>query len=180
MKIQKTTRLSFLFMSGDDKQLLFELDQNPAVMKYVNKGKPTTWEQIETRFIPRLNAYRNLAKGWGLWQVNLSDTDEFIGWILVRPANFFSEQRDDQNLELGWRFKQEFWGKGYATEAAQAVMDALSTQPDVKKFSALAVPENEGSIRIMEKLGMEYVKTYTHEDSGIREEVVYYQLKIKE
>ncbi|TKB43205.1 GNAT family N-acetyltransferase [Thalassotalea mangrovi] len=176
MNIENSTRLSFTLMSEADSQLLFELDQNPEVMKYVNDGKPTTWQEIEQRFIPRLNAYRNPERGWGLWQVNLKDSDEFIGWILVRPANFFSEQRDDHNLELGWRFKQEFWGKGYATEAAQAVMDALATQPEVKAFSALAVPENEGSIRIMEKLGMTYIKTYVHEDSGISETVVYYQL----
>ncbi|WP_394174855.1 GNAT family N-acetyltransferase [Thalassotalea litorea] len=178
MNIQNSLHLSFRLMSEKDQQLLFELDQNPEVMKYVNDGKPTTWQQIKERFIPRLNAYRNPDKGWGLWQVNITATNEYIGWILVRPENFFTEHRNDKNLEIGWRFKQQHWGKGYATEAAQAVLEALSGQPDIEAFSAIAVPENKGSIRVMEKLGMTYIKTYIHEDSGIREEAVYYQREV--
>lgn len=175
ISIPKSYRLSYKLMSEADKQLLFELDQNPNVMKHINGGIPTSWEQIEERFIPRLNAYRNPEKGWGLWQVNITYTGEFIGWVLVRPMDFFGEQMDESNLEVGWRFKEEYWGQGFASEAADAVITGLAHQPDIKAFSALAVPGNIGSIRVMEKIGMEYIKTYIHEDSGVKEEVVYYR-----
>ncbi|QDP02913.1 GNAT family N-acetyltransferase [Thalassotalea sp. PS06] len=179
MTITDTDRLTFRLMDENDKQLLFDLDQDPEVMRFINGGTPTSWEDIEQRFLPRLRAYRNPENGWGLWQINLKDNDAFLGWVLVRPMDFFSEQRKDNNLEIGWRLKQKYWGKGYATEAAKAIMETLAELPKVDKISAIADPDNQGSINIMKKLGMRYLKTYTYRDGGREEDVVYYQIDVK-
>ena len=67
MNITSTTRLTFRLMTEQDDELLFELDQDPAVMRYLTDGKPTSRADISNVFIPRMLSYRNPDKGWGLW-----------------------------------------------------------------------------------------------------------------
>ena len=178
LTVNDTARLSIELMSRDDADLLFELDQDPEVMRYINGGKMTSRKDLEEKMIPRMEQYRNTEKGWGLWKVIVKDNAQFIGWILVRPMAFFSDQPELENLELGWRFKQESWGKGYATEAAKAVMQALTNKGGITQLSAIAMPGNTGSINIMKKLGMTYIKTYIHEDPLGDLEAVYYSKQL--
>ena len=165
-------------MTEQDADLLFQLDQDSEVMKYINGGKLTSREQIENVFLPRMESYTNQVEGWGLWKVSLTQTSEFLGWILVRPMDYFSDKPQYQNLELGWRFNQKSWGKGYATESAIALRQAITLKGDVSKLSAIAIEDNQASIKIMLNLGMQYVKTYVHEDPLGDMEVVLYELGI--
>ncbi len=164
MKILNSNRLSYQLLNTNDFQLLFELDQDPEVMKYINGGKPTTKEDIEKVYLPRMDSYTNISQGWGLWKVTINSSGEFIGWILVRPMGFFSDRPQLKNLELGWRFMKKSWGKGYATEAAQHIMNALINNKCVAQFSAIAVSDNLASIAIMKKLGMQFQKKDIHKD----------------
>lgn len=176
MNIPDTERLHLELMDENDAELLFELDQDPAVMKFINGGKMTTMEEIHTLYLPRMAKYRDVSKGWGMWKVTIKSTQQFIGWVLVRPMDFFSEKPEFDNLELGWRFKQSSWGKGYATEAAKQIQDVMLAQIDIKAVSAIAVEDNLASIAVMKKLGMHYIKAYVHHDSMLGDmDVVYYQ-----
>jgi RimJ/RimL family protein N-acetyltransferase len=56
------------------------------------------------------------------------------------------------------------WGKGYASEAALAIAKAVSEPEEVKSLSATALKDNLGSIKVMEKLGLKFVKNYNHKD----------------
>ncbi|MEX1221745.1 MAG: GNAT family N-acetyltransferase [Idiomarina sp.] len=174
-----STRLSFRLMTEHDGDLMYELDQNPAVMRYISPGRVTTRDDITAVFIPRMLSYRNADKGWGLWQVNTRSDDAFIGFILVRPMYFFSDERDDSTIELGWRFKENTWGQGYASEAARHVASVLAAQDkSIKRFSAIAHPDNAGSINIMKKLGMTFVRTFLHKDPLGDTEVVHYEQQL--
>ncbi|ALT00002.1 GNAT family N-acetyltransferase [Lacimicrobium alkaliphilum] len=176
MQIQPSERLYYRLMNEHDGDLLFELDQDPAVMQYITYGKTTSRDEIKNTFIPRMLSYRNPQKGWGLWQVNIKQDDRFIGWILVRPMHFFNDNRDDQDIELGWRFKQAAWGKGYATEAARHIADAIvGHDANIHSISAIAMEDNHGSINIMRKLGMQFIKHDLHKDPLGDMEVVYYR-----
>ena len=180
MEINNSARLSFQLMTEQDAQLWFELDQDVEVMRYINGGKKTSMDTIVNTFVPRVNKFTNKQKGWGLWQVNVLQTNQYIGWILVRPMGFFSDALGSKspefdNLELGWRFKQDSWGKGYATEAALAVKQGLVDNGYSGKFSAIADPENAGSINIMKKIGMQFIGKTLHKDPLGDSEVVYYQ-----
>ncbi len=165
-------------MNDQDADLLYQLDQDIEVMRYINGGEMTSREDIQQVFLPRMASYTNAEKGWGLWKVTVSDSDEFIGWILVRPMDFFSEKPQWDNLELGWRFMQKAWGHGYATEAASAIMHKLRARGLAKQFSAIAMPGNQASIQIMKKLGMTYLKTDINKDPLGDVEVVYYQTSV--
>ena len=180
IKIADTPRLSFRLMNADDAELLFELDQDPEVMKYITGGKMTTMEKIMEVYVPRMESYTNPEKGWGIWKTAIRETNEYIGWILTRPMNFFSDQPEYDNLEIGWRLKRQYWGNGYATEGAKAIMDGLLGQRACRTFSAIAMQDNMASINIMKKVGMEYVKTYIHKDPIGDMECVYYECPVTE
>jgi len=177
MNIKNSARLSYQLIDETDSELLFQLDQNPEVMRYINGGNISTRDDISKVFIPRHNAYKNVTKGWGLWKVTLIATQEEIGWVLVRPMHFFSDQPLWHDIELGWRFFQSTWGQGYATEAARQIQQALAKHPENKSFSAIAVQDNIGSISVMKKIGMEYIKSYIHFDSQLGDlDVVLYRM----
>ena len=178
MHINNSERLKFRLMDSKDAQALWEIDQDPAVMKFLNGGTPTSIEQVNSVFIPRMKQYRNSELGWGIWQVSNKVTDEYLGWVLIRPMSFFTESPDTKDLELGWRFFQATWGRGYATEAAIAIKDAVVANTDVTHVSALAVADNLASVGVMKKMGMKFIRAYLHEDPIGDFDAVHYQMPV--
>ena len=164
IQIPATERLQFSFITDCDAELLYQLDDDPEVMKYITSGRTSSKEQIVEVFLPRLRRYADQSLGHGLWLVSDLGTNEPFGWVLVRPMNFFSDAPEANNLELGWRFFKKHWGKGIASEAAKAVMETLCQQLEIKQFSATALVDNTASIAIMKKLGMNKVCDYIHKD----------------
>jgi len=169
-----TTRLRIEHLTPQEPELLWQVDQDPEVMRYINGGKCTAIEDVHKVMIPRLRAYHCPSKGWGIYKVIERQSSQYLGWVLARPMYFFSAQREDSNLELGWRLKRIAWGHGYATEAAKAVISHIQQIAPVRQYSAIAQVENKASISVMKKLGMRYVKTYWHEDPLFQCEVVLY------
>lgn len=166
LAIKPSQRLSFAMLSNEDAQLLFDVDQDEDVMRYINGGKRTTMQTIVEVMLPRMAKYRDPQRGYGIWQVRRQQDDSYLGWILIRPMNFNSPSPSTDDVEIGWRFKREFWGQGFAAEAAQAVAVAVLAQnPQVQYLSAIAMPDNVGSIGVMRKLGMQFVKRYLHRDA---------------
>ncbi len=178
MNVTDSPRLQFELMTRKDSELMFELDQDPEVMQFINDGKLTSRQDIEEVYIPRMESYTNPDEGWGIWKVSLKENNEFIGWILIRPMEFFSDHPQFNNLEIGWRFKRSCWGNGYATEAANNIKRALVDIGKIKTLSAIAIEENCASTNIMLKLGMRFVKKDVHCDPLGDQLVVFYQLDL--
>lgn len=166
VKVPDSERLTYRLLSdsGEDADLMWQLDQDPAVMQFINGGRKTSRQEIVDRFLPRMRAYRNPETGWGLWGVFDQVTNQYFGWILIRPMGFFDGVRDDRNLEIGWRFHQATWGKGYATEAAKSVAASVISAGQCDRLSAIALPENTASIQVMKKLGLKYSALIDYED----------------
>ena len=100
ININHSVRLTFSLMDESDADLLYQLDQDPAVMRYINGGVTTSMVDIKEKFIPRMQSYRNADKYWGLWKVTITETNNFIGWILLRPMNFFTPPHKQTILKL--------------------------------------------------------------------------------
>lgn len=179
MQITDSARLTYRLMGPDDAEALWELDQDPEVMHFINGGKPNNMDTIKEVFIPRMKAYTDEAKGWGIWQASDKVTQEYLGWVLVRPMSFFTDEPKLNDLELGWRFFQKSWGKGYATEAAIAIKNSIATQHNIDYVSALAVENNHGSIAVMKKMGMHFIRKYAHKDPIGDFAAVHYQMSVK-
>jgi RimJ/RimL family protein N-acetyltransferase len=104
IKVEDSERLSYRMMTPDDADFFFDLDDDPEVMRYITGGKTTSMADVHAIFIPRMQSYTNAEKGWGLWKVTVKTSDEFIGWVLVRPMDYFSDAPQWNNIEIGWRY----------------------------------------------------------------------------
>ncbi|MEW6998007.1 GNAT family N-acetyltransferase [Colwelliaceae bacterium BS250] len=178
ININHSVRLTFSLMDESDADLLYQLDQDPAVMRYINGGVTSSMVDIKEKFIPRMQSYRNADKYWGLWKVTITETNNFIGWILLRPMNFFTAHPQTDNIEIGWRFMKKSWGKGYASEAALHFKNVLTANTAVKQLSAIAMSGNKASIQVMKKLGMSYLKDGSEQLIHEKVDITYYQLNI--
>ena len=83
--------------------------------------------------------------------------------------------------ELGWIIQKNFWGSGYAYEAAEAFMEYCTRQFGIRKYIAHADSENAASIRVMEKLGMKFVSVTDGRKNRLSDELckeVLYEMQI--
>ncbi|CAM2933424.1 acetyltransferase [Legionella steigerwaltii] len=148
MKSIETKRLLLRAWSDHDIAPFFSINQDPKVMEFI----PTLWTMdMVTYFIEQMNA-QLAAKNYTLWAVEEKSTQQFMGFIGLN--NPVWEAHFTPCVEIGWRLASSFWGMGYATEGAQAVLDYAFHVLKLKEIVAFTVPDNLRSQRVMEKLGM--------------------------
>ena len=90
--------------------------------------------------------------GFGLWAVEIRGSGSFAGFVGLQTPPF--EAPFTPCVEIGWRLAPETWGKGYATEAALAVIHHGFTTLGLQEILSWTVPANVRSQRVMAKLGM--------------------------
>lgn len=149
-KILETERLYLREFTLDDAQLLIDLNSNPEVTKYTGDALLLDLDvskRILTEII--LPQYSNKI---GRWAVHLKSNDEFIGWCGLK----YLVETDE--VDLGYRFFKEHWGKGYATESARVVLDYGVNTMKLKNIKAQAAKENSASLNVIKKLGFTYLK----------------------
>jgi RimJ/RimL family protein N-acetyltransferase len=153
LPVLETARLTLRPRTIDDLDACVALDLDPAVHRYIFERAP------------ELVAHRNAVKarmsgGWppvgGYWMVGLKDAADALGWCALFPLE------NTGQIELAYRYVQAAWGRGIATEAARAVLvygfSVLKLDPVV----AVTHPDNEGSKRVLAKLGFRYQGAATH------------------
>lgn len=138
----ETQRLVLRPLDTSDVQAFVDLQADPRVNRFLGAY---THEQARERLgrIERQWAER----GHGLCAVQLKETGEFIG----RSGLQYWQQFDE--VELGWVIRAAHWGRGYATEAAQACLDWGFATLDDASFTAMIHPGNDPSVRVAERLG---------------------------
>jgi RimJ/RimL family protein N-acetyltransferase len=147
----ETERMYFRRFQTNDAELLFELDGDPEVMRFISKGQPTTLARIQNEIIPRFLDYYRQTPPRGFWAAHLRTTDEFIGWFHLRPDKISPEEMD-----LGYRLKRHTWGQGLATEGSRALIEKAFLEWACEKICARALIGNLASRRVMEKAGLGY------------------------
>lgn len=166
----ETERLILREFLAADAEGMFELDSNPNVHTYLG-NKPITHID-ESRAYIEFVQQQYIDFGTGRWAVILKETNEFLGWSGIKYIT--DEINNHKNFyEIGYRFIEKHWGKGYATEAGKAFTAYAFNVMKVKALYAYADAGNENSRRILEKLGLQYVNSFEHED----EMTVWYEAK---
>lgn len=120
-----------------------------------------------------LASYQNchLANGLSVYGVIEKDSNEMIG-----AAGFNIHETLDR-AELIYHFAQKSWGKGYATEAVHACVALAQTHPECALIHASAAPDNQQSLKILEKAGFRYQGMKWFEDS--QQEEPYYEMHVE-
>ena len=166
----ETERLILRELLPTDDIGMFELDSNPEVHRFV--GKKPVKNIDESRVMIENIRKQYVDNGIGRWAVILKETNEFVGWSGIKLIT--DSINNHQNFyEIGYRFIQKYWGKGYATEAGLAFIDFGFNEMKVPMLYAYADSDNANSRHILEKLGMKYVNSFEYEG----EEEVWYEIK---
>jgi ribosomal-protein-alanine N-acetyltransferase len=163
----ETDRLRLRPFTLTDLPALRSMRTKEEVARYLGTTALQTPEFIETRLSVYLECYR--LRGFGVAAVEEKTAgSEFIGWGGLMPLEFgWNDGRaaasgDDAEIEVGYGFDTPHWGKGYATEVAAAWLRYGFEHAGLRRIVAVASPENRGSWRVMEKLGMRYETTEEH------------------
>ncbi|WP_299256199.1 GNAT family N-acetyltransferase [uncultured Aquimarina sp.] len=151
----ETERLLLRKITLDDKEELFELHSEPDVQIYTGEPVVESIEEIEKAIQTRIDDYKKY--GFGRWATFLKNGMQFVGWAGLAYLPEFDE------IDLGYRFLPKYWGLGIATEVSSAILNYGFDSLKIKKIIAIAMKENKASIRVMEKIGMEFDKFAPYE-----------------
>lgn len=148
MIVIETERLILRTWKDADAQAYFNINQDPRVIEYLLGS--LTMQQV-TDFMRYMNSQFDEI-GMALWAVEEKSTGKLMGYIGFDPIKW--EAPFGQTNEIAWRLGSEFWGKGYATEGAKAVLEYGFNKRGLKEVVSFTVPANVRSLRVMEKIGM--------------------------
>ncbi|MDF7809967.1 GNAT family N-acetyltransferase [Hymenobacter sp. YC55] len=161
MKIfAETERLLLRELLPTDAPGMFALDSDPLVHRYLGNNPVQTIEQSQETIAFIRKQY--LENGIGRWAVIQKATNEFIGWAglkLVRePVNHHVDFYD-----VGYRFIHQYWGQGFATEAARASVAYGFEVLRAPVLYAIADMQNTASRAVLAKVGLHHVSVFDHE-----------------
>ncbi len=154
--IIETPRLLLREFREEDASFFFELNEDPEVVRYT--GDPPFGSVEEARqFLRDYGQYEKF--GYGRWAVLLKGEEKdgspaWIGWCGLK----YTPELDE--TDIGFRFFRRYWGQGYATEAARACLDYGFGALGLKQVVGRVMKGNKASIRVLEKIGMEFWKEF--------------------
>jgi RimJ/RimL family protein N-acetyltransferase len=140
-----------------DREPFARLNADPRVMEFLpsildRAASDAMVDRLQTLIIDR---------GWGLWAVESKQDKQFIGYVGLHVPT--ADLPFSPCVEIGWRLAFEYWGKGYATEAAQAILKIGFEQLDLPEIVSFTTLNNHRSSAVMERLGMiREAETFEH------------------
>lgn len=152
--------------SEADARLLFELDRDPEVMRYIGPYALPTVEAYREKIRVNFFSHYSNHPARGCWAAEEKPGRGFIGWFMLRPALDYRFApamgwTRSTDVEVGYRLKQSAWGRGLATEATRELVRIAFTDPDVTAVVACAMRGNLASRRVLEKAGLAFVADVT-------------------
>ena len=163
----ETERLLIRDFRMEDAEAMLAMHSDPEVQKYTGEPVVTSIEEMKERIQDRLKAYKEL--GYGRWTLIEKATGTVIGWAGLLYLPEFDQ------IDLGYRLRQEFWGKGYATESSHVILKYGFEELGMEEIIAIAYEANVGSIKVMQKVGMKFYKKAIYDENDT-EEAIWYRL----
>jgi RimJ/RimL family protein N-acetyltransferase len=151
LKILETERLILRQMRAEDGEFIFELVNEAAFIRNIgDKGVRTLDDARNYILTGPVASYAKF--GFGLYLVALRETGEAIGicGLLKRDSL--------EDVDIGFALLERFRKKGFAYEAAAAVMGYGRNALGLKRIVAITSADNEGSMRVLEKIGLRFEK----------------------
>lgn len=149
--ILETPRLLLRELQTNDAENFYQLNLNPNVIRYTGN---TAFKNTGEAFLFLENYLDYEQNGYGRWAVIKKSNDEFIGWCGLKYNKGLDE------TDIGFRFFETHWDKGYATESAKACITYGFQKLHLQTIIGRAMTENAASIKVLEKIGLTFDKEF--------------------
>jgi len=149
MKVLETDRLALRLISVADAEFILKLLNEPSFLRFIgDKGVRTLEGARDYVLNGPIRSYQEF--GFGLYLVELKAAATSIGicGLLKRETL--------EDVDLGFAFLPEYWGNGYALEAAQAMLTHGKNDYGLDRIVAITDPDNEASIALLKKSGFSF------------------------
>ena len=151
----QTTRLIIRSFEPRDAEPWLVMVSDPDFRRFLPPGPAPTLVTFRSA-IERRHAMER-EQGYATWAVDVKQTGVFVGQCGLQPI-----ERTGPEVELAYHFNKLSWNKGYATEAAIAVIEYGLGSVGLDRVIAVVIPENVASCRVAEKAGMRFEGTATY------------------
>jgi ribosomal-protein-alanine N-acetyltransferase len=145
--ICETENLVLREFSEDDAEELFRICSDAETMRFLG-DPPASIEEERGNIRNHIESYYK-PKGFGLWAVALKGENRLVG----RCGILFQDIEGTKRAELAYLIDRACWGRGLATEAANAVVEVAAAKYGFEEMIAVIARENAASIRVAEKCG---------------------------
>ena len=155
MPIVETERLILRPWSVDDADFVLDLYSRWEVQRFLGRAPAVMRDRAEA--LARIEAWSHLdSEPHGIWAVQEKESGNLTGTLLLKsiPASG-PVPEPSGDTEIGWHFHPDYWGRGYATEAAAAVL-TYGLDRGLPLVVAVTNPENTASKRVCERIGLRY------------------------
>lgn len=150
--LARTDRLILRTWSETDIEPYAKMVADPEVMKHIGDGSVRDRAYAE-EFVHRMMKLSG-ERGWIRFAVEHLETGEFMGFC----GFDISGTGGDSVLDFGWRYARKFWGAGYGGEAVLAALEVGRNRFALTDIESMSYPENIGSIKLFEKMGMNFLR----------------------
>ena len=147
-----TARLRLRRWRDGDVDALAAINADPGVMRWIGDGSVRDRAATGAELAASQQLWR--VRGFGRFAVEIRDTGELAGLTGMAVPDDVPEVMPA--VEIGWRFARAHWGRGFATEAAQAALQFAFTDAGLDRLVGVHVVGNDASARVMLKLGMRF------------------------
>ena len=153
----ETERLWLRPFTFADLDALASINADPEVMRYTGNGEPVSRAETELR-LHRYIAHQR-EHGFGLWAAIHKQDHVLIGFCGLQFVHGHDE------IEIGFRLAQQYWNRGLAIEAAAVTLRHAFEVLRLDRVIGLTKHENVASQRVLEKIGMRYLKDARYYDA---------------
>jgi RimJ/RimL family protein N-acetyltransferase len=153
----ETERLWLRQWIESDREPFARLNADPRVMEFL----PSILDRAASDAMVDLIQTKIIEKGWGFWAVESKQDQQFIGFVGLEIPK--ADLPFSPCVEIGWRLAFEYWGKGYATEAAKAALKFGFDRLELPEIVSFTTIDNHRSSAVMERLEMNRdAETFEH------------------
>src|SRR5690349_6387460 len=149
----ETTRLSLRRLTADDAEFVVALYNEPSFLEHIGDRGVRNVEDAQ-RFLREGPLAMYARHGFGLWHVARRTDGAGIGMCGLLKRDTLPD------VDIGYAFFPQFWGQGFAFEAASATLRHAASAFELRRVIAVVSHTNRGSIRVLEKAGMRFERMH--------------------
>ena len=149
VNVLETDRLVLRRISPEDAEFILELLNEPSFLRFIGDKQVRTVADARNYILTGpLQSYEQF--GFGMYLTELKESAVPIGICGLLKRETLAD------VDIGFAFLQQFWGKGYGFESARAMMNHGKDVIGLKRIVAITSPDNDASIALLEKLGLRF------------------------